>query len=437
MMQKNNSESKSRAAFERAARVIAGGVNSPVRAYRSVGVQPPFIERGNGAKIYDIDGNAYIDYVCSWGALIAGHGHPAVIEAVRKAAEKGTSFGAPTLGEVELAEKIAGAYRSIDKIRMVSSGTEAVMSAVRLARGRTGKDLIVKMEGCYHGHSDGMLVSAGSGLAESSLASSAGVPEQIASATVVIPYNDVAAARAVFGMHIDKIAAVIVEPVAANMGVIPPADGYLQELRNLCDRNNAVLIFDEVITGFRLARGGAQEVYGVEADITCLGKIIGGGLPAAAFGGSTEIMDELAPDGPVYQAGTLSGNPVAVAAANATVDLLCGNGVYEGLEASAGLLEEGLSAAACKAGVPVRINRAGSLLSVFFTERPVRNFAEAKSADIKQFKRYFSQMLSHGIYPAPSAFEAMFVSIAHSREDIERTIEAGERSFEAINAVSG
>jgi len=267
MMQKNNSESKSRAAFERAARVIAGGVNSPVRAYRSVGVQPPFIERGNGAKIYDIDGNAYIDYVCSWGALIAGHGHPAVIEAVRKAAEKGTSFGAPTLGEVELAEKIAGAYRSIDKIRMVSSGTEAVMSAVRLARGRTGKDLIVKMEGCYHGHSDGMLVSAGSGLAESSLASSAGVPEQIASATVVIPYNDVAAARAVFGMHIDKIAAVIVEPVAANMGVIPPADGYLQELRNLCDRNNAVLIFDEVITGFRLARGGAQEVYGVEADI--------------------------------------------------------------------------------------------------------------------------------------------------------------------------
>jgi glutamate-1-semialdehyde 2,1-aminomutase len=317
-----NKITKSTQAFDTACRVLPGGVNSPVRAFRGVDTKPLFIDRAAGSKVYDIDGNEYIDYVGSWGPMILGHAHPKVVKAVQNAAKKGTSFGAPTFAETALAEKIIAAFNSIEKVRLLSSGTEGVMTAIRLARAYTNKDLIIKMAGCYHGHSDSLLVSAGSGLAEHGTASSAGVPESLAKLTVVIPYNDSDAAKAAFDKHKGKIAAILVEPVAANMGVVPPADGYLEALRRLCDQNNAVLIFDEVITGFRIAPGGAQELYGIKADITCLGKIIGGGLPIGAVGGRADIMDMLAPDGPVYQAGTLSGNPIATAAANVTLELL-------------------------------------------------------------------------------------------------------------------
>ena len=420
---------KSAQAFTEACNYLPGGVNSPVRAFGGVDIGPLFIERAVGSKIYDIDGNEYIDYVGSWGPMILGHAHPAVIKAIGAAAKKGTSFGAPTLAETALAEKIIAAFDSIKKVRLVSSGTEAVMTAVRLARAYTKKDLVVKMAGCYHGHSDSLLVAAGSGLAENTTASSAGVPDSIARLTIVIPYNDIDAAKTAFDIHKGQIATVLVEPVAANMGVVPPVDGYLEALRNLCDQNEALLIFDEVITGFRLALGGAQELFGVKADITCLGKIIGGGLPAAAFGGRADIMDMLAPAGPVYQAGTLSGNPIATAAANATLDILTKQDCYQRLESSAALLESGLANAARDAGIAVTINRLGSIMSCFFTDRPVRNFADVQSTKIKQFKRFFAEMLKQGVYLAPSAYEAMFVSLAHSQEDIEKTIEAAQNSF--------
>jgi glutamate-1-semialdehyde 2,1-aminomutase len=432
MMAKQNRYEKSVQAFANSCCYLPGGVNSPVRAFGGVDVGPVFVASAEGSKICDVDGNEYIDYVCSWGPMILGHSHPEVLKAIESAARKGTSFGAPTLAETELAEKIAGAYDSVEKIRLVSSGTEAVMTAIRLARGYTKKDLIIKMSGCYHGHSDSLLVGAGSGLAEGAIASSAGVPGQVAKLTVVIPYNDVDAAGAAFQMHKGKIAAILVEPVAANMGVVPPVERYLQALRDLCDENDSLLIFDEVITGFRVARGGAQELFGVKADITCLGKIIGGGLPAAAFGGRGDIMDMLAPTGAVYQAGTLSGNPIATAAANATLDILARDDCYRRLESTSAMLETGLAEAAREVGVPVTINRVGSLMSCFFTDKPVRNFADVQSTNIKQFKKFFAEMLRQGIYLAPSAYEAMFVSLAHTEADIQKTIEAAKNGFQKI-----
>ncbi len=423
---------KSIRAYAEACKYLPGGVNSPVRAFGGVDVDPLFIESAKGSKIRDIDGNEYIDYVGSWGPMILGHAHPKVLEAVKAAAQKGTSFGAPTLAETALAQKIIAAFDSIEKVRLVSSGTEAVMTAIRLARGYTKKDLIIKMVGCYHGHSDSLLVAAGSGLAEGAIASSPGVPDSIAKLTVVIPYNDIEAVKGAFDMYREKIAAVLVEPVAANMGVVPPIDGYLRTLRHLCDQNDSLLIFDEVITGFRLAFGGAQELFGVKADITCLGKIIGGGLPIGAFGGRADIMDMLAPLGPVYQAGTLSGNPLATAAANATLNILEQKDTYERLESSAALLEVGLAKAAKDAGIAVTINRIGSIMSCFFTDKKVQKFTDVQSTDIKRFKKFFALMLEQGIYLAPSAYEAMFVSLAHSKADIEKTIGAAKNSLQKI-----
>ena len=432
MMDERSKYNKSVQAFTEACGCLPGGVNSPVRAFGGVDIGPVFVSAAKGSKIYDIDGNEYIDYVGSWGPMILGHAHPEVLKAIAAAAGRGTSFGAPTLAETALAKKIIAAFDSVEKVRLVSSGTEALMSAIRLARGCTKKDLIIKMAGCYHGHSDSLLVAAGSGLAEGAIASSGGVPESVAKLTIVIDYNDIEAVRAAFDVYKGKIAAVLVEPVAANMGVVPPIDGYLQTLRNLCDQNDSLLIFDEVITGFRLALGGAQALFGIKADITCLGKIIGGGLPVGAFGGRADIMDMLAPLGPVYQAGTLSGNPLATAAANATLDILCEADSYERLESSAALLEAGLANAAKDAGIAVTINRLGSIMSCFFTDKKVQNFTDVQSTDIKRFKKFFALMLEQGIYLAPSAYEAMFVSLAHSKADIEKTIEAAKKSFQKI-----
>lgn len=426
IMYKHN---KSIKAFEQASRLLPGGVDSPVRAFGGVDEKPAFIASAKGSKIYDIDGNEYIDYVCSWGPMISGHCHPKVVKAVIDAAKKGTSFGAPTLAETELAERITKAFNSIEKVRLLSSGTEAVMTAIRLARGFTKKDCIIKMAGCYHGHSDSLLVAAGSGLAENGTASSAGVPEDLARLTVVIPYNDIEAVKAAFEKHKGKIAACLVEPVAANMGVVPPVDGYLQSLRNLCDAEKSLLIFDEVITGFRVAFGGAQQLYGIKSDITCLGKIIGGGLPLAAIGGRREIMDMLSPGGTVYQAGTLSGNPIATAAANAMLSILAKGNCYKKLEVLSKELDAGLARTAGEANIPVVINRVGSIMSCFFTNRPVRNFADVQTTNVKQFKKFFSEMLKQGIYLAPSAYEAMFVSLAHTTRDIEMTILAAKKAF--------
>ena len=433
---------KSAEAFAEARRFLPGGVNSPVRAFGGVDINPLFIANAKGSKICDIDGNEYIDYVGSWGPMILGHAHPKVAEAIRTAAEKGTSFGAPTLAETQLARRIVAAFDSIEKLRLVNSGTEAVMTAVRLARAYTTchggarrsrkRDLIIKMAGCYHGHSDSLLVAAGSGLAEAGRPSSAGVPDSFAKLTIVIPYNDIDAAKAAFQTHKNKIAAVLVEPVAANMGVLPPVAGYLQSLRNLCNEEKALLIFDEVITGFRLALGGAQQLFSVKADITCLGKIIGGGLPLAALGARDDIMEMLVPTGTVYQAGTLSGNPLATAAANATLDILEESNCYEQLEATSAMLEAGLADAAKGASVPLTINRVGSIMSCFFTEGKVRNFADVQSTNIKRFKRFFAEMLSHGIYLAPSAYEAMFISLAHTKADIEKTVHAAKNAFHKI-----
>ncbi len=428
-MEAKQSRSRSAEAFVRACEVIPGGVNSPVRAFGGVDVKPVFISHGQGARVWDIDGNSYIDYVGSWGPLILGHAHPMVLDAVCQAARRGTSFGTPTLAETDLAGRIGAAFPSVQKVRLVSSGTEAVMTAVRLARGFTGRDAIVKMAGCYHGHSDSLLVAAGSGLAESGRPSSAGVPQALAALTVVLPYNDPAAVERAFDLHPGRIAAVLVEPVAANMGVVPPAPGYLAALRQLCNRQGAVLIFDEVITGFRIALGGAQERYGIQADLTCLGKIVGGGLPCAAVGGRAEIMDRLAPAGSVYQAGTLSGNPLATAAANVTMDLLRQCDPYPRLERVGAALEQGLLQAAREAGVPVTVNRVGSILSCFFTDRPVRDFQDVQATDVPRFKRFFASMLSQGVYLAPSAFEAMFLSLSHTDQDIAHTIAAAAKAF--------
>ncbi len=411
--------------FERARAVIPGGVDSPVRAFGAVGGSPPFIDRGEGACLIDVDGNRYVDFVQSWGALLFGHARPEIVEAARAAAAKGTTFGAPTELEVELAERLVAAVPGIDMVRLVSSGTEAAMSAIRLARGATGRDLVVKFEGCYHGHSDALLAKgAGSGLATLGIPGSPGVTEGAAKNTLTVPYNDLDATRAIFAEHEDRIAVVVVEPVAANMGVVPAVDGFLDGLRELCDRHGGLLLFDEVITGFRVAYGGVQSLVGVKPDLTVLGKIMGGGFPCAAFGGRRDLMDQLAPVGPIYQAGTLSGNPVAVAAGIAALDLAAETPPYAALQSRATQLQNGMSERFETAGIPVTVNRAWSMLSVFFTAGPVRDFDDAKAADHERFARCFHHLLERGVYLPPSGYELWSLSTAHGDDEIEQTLDA-------------
>lgn len=424
---------KSRQVWRQCCRVIPGGVNSPVRAFRSVGGMPVIVSRAKGSKIYDCDGRSYIDYIMSWGPLILGHAPEAVVKAVGKAAARGTSYGLPTCAEGELAELIIGAFPSVEKVRLVNSGTEAAMSAIRLARGYTGRKKILKFDGCYHGHADSLLVSAGSGVATFGIPGSAGVPEETVAHTLTARYNDLDSVAKVVKANRkgrrSEIACVIVEPVAGNMGVVPPAEGFLPGLREITAKEKIVLIFDEVITGFRIAYGGAQELYGIKADLTVLGKIIGGGLPVGAFGGRKEIMDHLAPDGPVYQAGTLSGNPLAVAAGTAALKALGKKGTYARLEKLGAALEEGLKAAAAKAKVAATVNRVGSMACAFLTGGPVRNYDDARKADAKMFARYHAGMLRGGVLLAPSQFEAAFVSLAHSGSDIAKTADLAQKAL--------
>jgi glutamate-1-semialdehyde 2,1-aminomutase len=413
--------------FAQAQRVLPGGVNSPVRAYRAVNMAPRFITRADGARIYDEDGRGYIDYVCSWGPMILGHNHPVIREAVERAVQDGLSFGAPTQREVEIAQLMVEIVPHIEMVRMVNSGTEAVMSALRLARGATGRDKLIKFEGCYHGHSDCLLVNAGSSALAGGHPSSAGVPQDTVKHTLTAQYNDLASVEALLEEYPGQVACVIVEPVAANMGVIGPKPGFLAGLRTLCDRYGALLIFDEVITGFRLALGGAQEYYGVRADIVTFGKIIGGGMPVGAYCASRALMEEVAPCGPVYQAGTLSGNPVAMAAGLAQLHYLKDHPqVYQELSRKAEYLAAGMRAAVAAADAPVRLNQVGSLLAPFFTPTEVDTFTDAKGSDVGKYARYFAGMLARGIYLAPAQFEAMFLSAAHSREDLDCTISAAE-----------
>ena len=419
--------SRSEALFARAQRVTPGGVNSPVRAFKGVGGTPRFIARGEGSRVFDADGNSYIDYVCSWGPLLLGHRPPAVIKALRQVLEEGTSFGAPTEREVLLAEAISRAVPSMEMVRLVNSGTEATMSALRVARGFTGRDLTVKFEGCYHGHVDSLLVKAGSGMATLGIADTAGVPRAFAETTLALPFNSIAAVEQAFATRGDHIAAVIVEPVVGNMGCVPPAPGFLEALRELTARHGAVLIFDEVMTGFRVAPGGAQQLFGIRPDLTTLGKIIGGGLPLAAYGGRADIMQQVAPLGPVYQAGTLSGNPLAVAAGLAMLQHLTAHPeVYEQLEARAAQVTAWLTA-----GTPpgVTINRIGSMFTFFFSSRPVTDWESARQCDTARFASFFHFLLERGSYIAPSQFEAGFVSAAHSEEDIRSTVEAAREFF--------
>jgi glutamate-1-semialdehyde 2,1-aminomutase len=425
---------RSRELFEAAKQVLVGGVNSPVRAFRAVAGTPLIIERGEGAKLFDADGHAYLDYVGSWGPMILGHAHPAVTRAVAEQAARGTSFGMTTAHEIELARAIAAAMPSLDRIRFVASGTEATMSAVRLARAFTRRELILKFEGGYHGHADSFLSQAGSGLATLGIASSPGVPESVAALTLNAPYNDPAAVEKIFAREGGRIAAVIVEPVAANMGVVPPASGFLEALREITRRHGALLIFDEVITGFRLAYGGAQTLFRIVPDLTTLGKIIGGGLPVAAYGGRADVMEMVAPEGPVYQAGTLAGNPVAMRAGLATLTEVRAPGFYNRLDANARRLAEGFGGALAAAGVPGQVNAAGSLVTVFFSPAAVTDYATAKQSNPAQFAAFFWGMLSRGIFLPPSQFEALFVSAAHTPADIERTIAAARESLEALAA---
>jgi glutamate-1-semialdehyde 2,1-aminomutase len=410
--------------FSEAEKVIPGGVNSPVRAFRAVGETPRFVDRGSGAYLEDVDGRRYVDYVQSWGALLFGHAREEIVQAAVEAARRGTSFGAPTEAEVRLAERIVAAVPGVDMVRLVSSGTEAAMSAVRLARGVTGRPRIVKFEGCYHGHSDGLLARAGSGVAAFGLPDSPGVTGAAASDTMVLTYNDLDGVRAAFEADGESIAGVILEPVAANMGVVPPAPGFLEGLRGLCDAHGAILVFDEVITGFRLGAGGAQALYGVTPDLTCLGKVMGGGFPCAAFGGRRDLMEHLAPVGPVYQAGTLSGNPVAVAAGLAALDLIGSLDPYPILMKQAERLADGLAAAFERTGIPATINRVESLFSVFFAEGPVSNFQEAKASDHQRYAKFFHAMLDEGIHLPPSGYEGWFLSAAHGDGEIQKTLEA-------------
>lgn len=426
---------RSKALFLRAQERIPGGVSSPVRAFRSVGGVPHFIRRGKGSRIVDVDGISYIDYVCSWGPLILGHCAPVVRNALRQQIALGTSFGAPTESEVVLAEMIIEALPSIEQVRFVNSGTEATMSAIRLARAFTGRKRILKFDGCYHGHADSLMVRAGSGIATLGLPDSPGIPAEEAALTISVPYNDIDIVELALNRFRSEIAAVIVEPVAGNMGTVPPAKGFLQRLRKLTREHGTLLIFDEIMTGFRVSYGGAQELYRVRPDITTLGKIIGGGLPVGAYGGNKAIMQMVAPQGAVYQAGTLSGNPLAMAAGIATLKSLKKPGTYEKLEALSAALAQGLRAAAEKAECPVQVNQVGSMFTVFFTGTPVTDFRTAKTSDTDRFRRFFHAMLERGIYLAPSQFEACFVSLAHTRKDVALTVRAAQEAFRA--AVSG
>jgi glutamate-1-semialdehyde 2,1-aminomutase len=423
---------KSRELFQKALKLMPGGVNSPVRAFRAVGGDPVFIAGGKGSSIVDVDGRSYIDYVLSWGPLILGHCHPEVVEALAKALERGTSFGACTEGEIELAERICDAYPSIERVRLVNSGTEATLSALRVARAATGRERILKFEGCYHGHGDGLLVKAGSGVATLGLPDSPGVPRALAELTVTVPFNDPAALEEAFRVHANQLAAVIVEPVIGNAGCIPPQAGFLEKLRGLTARQGTVLILDEVMTGFRVAYGGAQELFRIQPDLTTLGKVIGGGLPVGAYGGRASLMDWVAPAGPVYQAGTLSGNPLAVTAGLKTLEILRRPGIYERLEGVSNHLAGGLATAAAKAGVPLTVNRVGSMFTCFFTNDSVADYASAKNADTARFARFFRSLLGRGVYFPPSQFEAAFVSTAHQESDVDRTVEAATKAFEEI-----
>lgn len=423
---------RSQQLFEQAQKYIPGGVNSPVRSFRAVQGTPPFIDRGKGCRIWDADGNEYIDYVGSWGPLVLGHAHPAVVAALHKAAEGGTSFGAPTEGEVELARIICDALPSVDRVRLVSSGTEACMSAIRMARAYTGRNKIIKFAGCYHGHADGLLVKAGSGAMTHGIPTSAGVPESYARETLVADYNDLDSVGQLFEAFPQDIAGVIVEPVAGNMGVVPPAAGFLAGLRQLTSNHGATLIFDEVITGFRLTYGGAQNLFGITPDITCLGKIIGGGLPVGAYGGRRDIMDQVAPLGPMYQAGTLSGNPLAVTAGITTLKELKKPGTYEYLDTLAQRFTDGLAQVFRQLEVPSSINRVKSMFTGYFTAGPVGLLSQVERADTARYGRYFHALLERGVYLAPSQFEASFVSTAHTGADIDHTIQMAEEALKAI-----
>jgi len=424
-----NGLNRSEELFREAQRYLPGGVDSPVRAFKAVGGTPVFIKQGQGSRLYDEDGNEFIDYVCSWGPLILGHAHPQVVEAVKKAVERGSSFGAPTELETTLAKMVCTAVPSIEMVRFVSSGTEATMSAIRLARAFTGRNKIVKFAGGYHGHSDGLLAEAGSGMATLGIPSSPGVPASFTADTLVACYNSIEAVEQFFKDFASEIAAVIVEPIAGNMGLVLPKPGFLEQLRKLTREFGALLIFDEVITGFRVAYGGAQSLYGITPDITCLGKIIGGGFPIGAYGGRGDIMSMIAPSGSVYQAGTLSGNPVAVTAGIETLKILGGTGIYAELERKAALLEQGIIKVAGISGVSIRLNRAGSIFTIFFTEGEVTDYETATKADTERYTGFFHQMLSQGIYLPPSQFEAAFVSMAHTDDDIQATIDAASKIF--------
>jgi glutamate-1-semialdehyde 2,1-aminomutase len=419
--------------FERARGVIPGGVDSPVRAFGAVGGTPPFLVRGEGAFVEDADGNRLLDYVQSWGALLFGHARPEIVRAAAEAAARGTSFGAPTEAEVMLAERIVSTLPSVEMVRLVTSGTEAAMTAVRLARGATGRAAVVKFEGCYHGHSDALLAAAGSGVATLGLPGSAGVTPGAVADTIVLPYNDAAAVGEAFDRRGDEIACVVVEPIAANMGVVPPAAGFLEGLRAACDASGALLVFDEVITGFRVGPGGAQALFGIRPDLTILGKVIGGGFPCAAVGGRRDLMEHLAPGGSVYQAGTLSGNPVAVAAGLAALELIESENPFPTIRLRASTLAEGLRAAFAGAGIPSVVSEAGGLLSVFFAERPVTDLSDARAADHTRFARFFHAMLSAGIALAPSGYEAWFLSAAHTDQDVERTVRAAKEAARALD----
>ncbi|MDQ0156143.1 glutamate-1-semialdehyde 2,1-aminomutase [Robertmurraya andreesenii] len=422
---------KSIAAFQEAKKLMPGGVNSPVRAFKSVQMDPIFMERGKGSKIYDIDGNEYIDYVLSWGPLILGHTNDRVVEALKKVAEMGTSFGAPTLMENELAKLVQERVPSIEVVRMVSSGTEATMSALRLARGYTGRNKILKFEGCYHGHGDSLLIKAGSGVATLGLPDSPGVPEGIAKNTITVPYNDLESVKVAFEHYGEDIAGIIVEPVAGNMGVVPPLPGFLQGLRDLTTQYGALLIFDEVMTGFRVGYNCAQGYFGITPDITCLGKVIGGGLPVGAYGGRAEIMQQIAPSGPIYQAGTLSGNPLAMTAGYETLSQLTPE-IYDEFIRKGDMLEAGLTKAAEKYEVPITVNRAGSMIGFFFTNEAVINYDTAKTSNLDFFASYYREMANQGVFLPPSQFEGLFLSTSHSDEDIKKTIAAAEVAFSTL-----
>ncbi|MBT2760409.1 glutamate-1-semialdehyde 2,1-aminomutase [Paenibacillus sp. ISL-20] len=431
MSQDMRKEELSRSAFEEAKLYIPGGVNSPVRAFKSVGLTPIYIDRGEGSRVYDIDGNSFIDYVGSWGPLIMGHAHPEVVEALQETAAKGTSFGAPTLLETKMAKLVCERVPSMEVVRMVNSGTEATMSAIRLARGYTGRSKIIKFEGSYHGHADSLLIKAGSGIATLGLPDSPGVPESVASNTIAVPYNDLESVQLAFERFGEEIAAVIVEPVAGNMGVVPPQPGFLEGLRKVTSDYGTVLIFDEVMTGFRVDLNCAQGRYGVTPDLTCLGKVIGGGLPVGAYGGKRELMDQIAPAGPIYQAGTLSGNPLAMAAGYTTLKLLT-PAIYEQLEERGARLQAGFERNAQEFGIPLTINRIGSMVCPFFTNAPVINFDTAKTSDLDRFRQYFAAMVQEGVSVPPSQFEGMFISGAHTVEDIDATIEANYNAFKSL-----